>query len=73
MDGGGFSVVFRDLPEANAFGDDLERTLEAAIYRLGVALEFRIRHDEPCPEPSAALEAMKRLGGRLELRLTRAA
>ncbi len=55
-DDGGFSVIFRDLPEANAFGDDLERTLEAAMYGLGVALEFRIRYDEPWPEPSPVAE-----------------
>ena len=57
---GGFSVTFRDLPEANAFGDDLEHTLRAATYGLAVALEFRIRDDEPWPEPSRVLE-----GGRL--------
>ena len=52
----GFSVTFRDLPEANAFGDDLEDTLLAAMYGLAVALEFRIRDDEPWPEPSPTLE-----------------
>jgi antitoxin HicB len=52
----GYSVTFRDLPEANAFGDDLEETLQAAMYGLAVALEFRIRDDEPWPEPSHALE-----------------
>ena len=52
---GGFSVTFRDLPEANAFGDDLEDTLRAAMYGLAVALEFRIRDDEVWPEPSPAL------------------
>jgi antitoxin HicB len=49
---GGFSVAFPDLPEANAFGDDLEQTLKAAMYGLAVALEFRIRDDEPWPKPS---------------------
>src|SRR5688572_22228769 len=49
---GRFSVIFRDLPEANAFGEDLEQALEAAMYGLGVALEFRIRYDEPWPAPS---------------------
>ena len=52
---GGFSVTFRDLPEANAFGDDLEDTLRAAMCGLAVALEFRIRDDEVWPEPSPAL------------------
>ena len=51
-DDGRFSVIFRDLPEANAFGDDLERAQETAVYGLGVALEFRIRYDEPWPAPS---------------------
>jgi antitoxin HicB len=51
----GFSVTFRDLPEANAFGDDLNDTLLAAMYGLAVALEFRIRDDEPWPEPSPAV------------------
>jgi antitoxin HicB len=51
----GFSVTFRDLPEANAFGDDLEQTLLAATYGLALALEFRIRDDEPWPEPSPVL------------------
>ena len=54
---GGFSVTFRDLPEANAFGDDLEDTLQAAMYGLAVALEFRIRDDELWPEPSPAARA----------------
>lgn len=49
---GGFSVTFRDLPEANAGGDDLEQSLEAAVEGLAVALEFRIRDDEPWPTPS---------------------
>jgi antitoxin HicB len=53
---GGYSVSFRDLPEANAFGDDLEQTLKAAVYGLAVALEFRIRDDEPWPNPSAIAE-----------------
>jgi antitoxin HicB len=53
--GGGFSVTFRDLPEVNAFGEDLQGMLEAARYGLAVALEFRIRDDEPWPEPSPAV------------------
>jgi antitoxin HicB len=53
---GGFSVTFRDLPEANAFGDDLSDSLEAAMFGLAVALEFRIRDDEAWPEPSPAVE-----------------
>lgn len=53
---GGYSLSFRDLPEANAFGDDLEETLGAAMCGLAVALEFRIRDDEPWPEPSRALQ-----------------
>jgi antitoxin HicB len=53
---GGFSVTFRDLPEANAFGTDLKGTIEAAVYGLAVALEFRIRDDELWPRPSRILD-----------------
>jgi antitoxin HicB len=52
---GGFVVTFRDLPEAVAQGDDLDQALVAGMYSLAVALEFRIRDDEPWPEPSPAL------------------
>ena len=55
-DDGGFVVTFRDLPEAVAQGDDLEEALQAAMFSLAVALEFRIRDDEPWPEPSAVAE-----------------
>jgi antitoxin HicB len=53
---GGFVVTFRDLPEAVTQGDDLEKALEAAMYVLGVALEFRIKDEEPWPEPSPVAE-----------------
>jgi antitoxin HicB len=53
---GGFSVTFRDLPEANAFGDDVEQALESAMCGLAVALEFRVKDDEPWPTPSALAE-----------------
>ena len=53
---GGFSVTFPDLPEANAFVDDLKGTLRSAMYGLAVALEFRIRDGEAWPRPSPALE-----------------
>jgi len=51
---GGFVVTFRDFPEAVTQGDDVDKALAAAMYMLGVALEFRIRYDEPWPVPSAA-------------------
>ncbi|MGH6905744.1 MAG: type II toxin-antitoxin system HicB family antitoxin [Geminicoccaceae bacterium] len=53
---GRFSVTFRDLPEANAFGDHLEDALGAALYGLAVALESRIKDDEVWPEPSPVRE-----------------
>lgn len=53
---GGFVVTFRDLPEAVAQGDDLDQVLVAGMYSLAVALEFRIRDDEPWPEPSPTLK-----------------
>ncbi len=55
-DDGGFVVTFRDLPEAVTQGDDLDDALVAAMYVLGVALEFRIKRDEPWPEPSPVAE-----------------
>lgn len=53
---GGFVVTFRDLPEAITQGDDLDQALTAAVYVLGVALEFRIKYDEAWPEPSPLAE-----------------
>ena len=51
-DDGGFVVTFRDLPEAVTQGNNLDEALVAAMYVVGVALEFRIKRDEPWPEPS---------------------
>ena len=56
-DDGGFSVIFRDLPEANAFGDDLERTLVAAMYVVDVALEFGSRTTSPGRSPHRSRRA----------------
>jgi antitoxin HicB len=53
---GGFVVTFRDLAEAVAQGDDLDQVLVAGMYSLAVALEFRIRDEQPWPEPSPTLE-----------------
>lgn len=53
---GGYVVTFRDLPEAVAQGDGLTQALDAGMYSMAVALEFRIRNDEPWPEPSVALD-----------------
>ncbi|MGH6904028.1 MAG: type II toxin-antitoxin system HicB family antitoxin [Geminicoccaceae bacterium] len=53
---GGFVVTFRDLPEAVAQGDSLDQAIEAGMYSMAVALEFRIRDDEVWPEPSPARE-----------------
>jgi antitoxin HicB len=53
---GGFVATFRDLPEAVTQGNNLDEALEAAMYVVGVALEFRIRSDEVWPKPSSVME-----------------
>lgn len=50
---GGYSVMFRDIPEAIGQGDTREQALAAAVDVLAVALEFRIKDHEPWPHPSA--------------------
>lgn len=59
---GGFVVTFRDLPEAVAQGNDLDEALVAGMYSMAVALEFRIKDDEPWPEPSPAVEGERLIG-----------
>jgi antitoxin HicB len=59
---GGFVVTFRDLPEAVAQGNDLDEALLAGMYSMAVALEFRIRDDEPWPRPSPAVEGERLIG-----------
>ena len=45
-------VSFRDLPEAVTFGLDREEALTSAVDCLDVALLFRLKEEEPVPEPS---------------------
>lgn len=45
-------VTFRDLREANTFGNDREDALGSAVDCLDVALLFRLKDDREIPEPS---------------------
>jgi antitoxin HicB len=49
---GGYTVTFRDLPEAITKGDPLEEALEQAAGALQAALEGRIMDDLDIPAPS---------------------
>ncbi len=49
---GGYTVTFRDLPEAITQGDTLEEALEQAAGALQAALEGRIMDDLDIPAPS---------------------
>lgn len=51
---GGFTVTFRDVPEAITYGQTLEQAHEMAADALSVALEFYAERDESAPQPSAA-------------------
>jgi antitoxin HicB len=50
---GGYTVSFRDLPEALTAGDDRAEALEQAADCLDEALAGRIADDEELPIPSA--------------------
>jgi antitoxin HicB len=50
-DDGGYSVTVRDLPEVVAQGDTRDQARAAAVDAVAVALEFRIKDDEPWPAP----------------------
>ncbi len=49
---GGFTVIFRDVPEAITQGDTLEECLTEAADCLEEALAGRIRRDDELPAPS---------------------
>jgi antitoxin HicB len=49
---GGYTVSFRDLPEAITEGDSLEEALEEAVGALQAALEGRIMDELDLPQPS---------------------
>src|SRR5579864_8177005 len=51
---GGFTVTFRDVPEAITEGDSLEEALLCAEDALESALAMYVIAKEPLPAPSAA-------------------
>lgn len=50
---GGFTVTFRDVPEAITEGDTMEEAMAAAADALESALSFYIEDRKPLPTPSA--------------------
>lgn len=53
---GGFTVTFRDVPEAITQGDSLEEAKAMALDALVTALDFYFEDGRPVPTPSEALE-----------------
>lgn len=53
-DDGGFSVTFRDIPEAITQGDDLEDARAQAVEALITAMDFYIEDGRSVPRPSKA-------------------
>lgn len=53
---GGYTVTFRDVPEAITYGKTLEEARDMATDALSTAMEFYTDDDEPLPEPSKPLE-----------------
>lgn len=51
---GGYSVTFRDIPEAITQGDTLEEAQAEAVNALVTAMEFYFEDNRPVPEPSKA-------------------
>lgn len=50
---GGFTVSFRDIPEALTCGDTLEEAKEMAADALLTAMDFYFEDSRPVPPPSA--------------------
>jgi antitoxin HicB len=50
---GGFTVTFRDVPEAITEGDTPDDAMAAAVDALESALSFYINDRKPLPKPSA--------------------
>jgi len=50
--GGGFTITFRDLPEAVTQGEDVGDAVAQAGDCIEEAIAGRIRLEEPIPEPS---------------------
>jgi antitoxin HicB len=53
---GGYTVSFRDIPEALTQGDDLEDAKAMAADALRTALEFYLEDGRAVPTPSPAQE-----------------
>jgi antitoxin HicB len=51
---GGFTVTFRDVPEAITEGETMDEAMAAASDALESALSFYIDDRKPLPKPSAA-------------------
>jgi antitoxin HicB len=51
---GGFTVTFRDVPEAITQGDSKEEALSEAAGALVTAMEFYFEEGRPVPAPSKA-------------------
>lgn len=52
--GGGYSVTFRDIPEAITQGDNLDEAREAAVDALVTAMDFYFEDQRSVPAPSQA-------------------
>lgn len=53
---GGYTVTFRDIPEAITQGDSYEEAVEMAEDALATAMEFYFEDNRPVPLPSQPLE-----------------
>lgn len=53
---GGYTVTFRDIPEAITQGDSYEEAVEMAQDALATAMEFYFEDNRPVPLPSQALD-----------------
>lgn len=51
---GGYSITFRDVPEAITQGDTLEEAKEMAAFALTAAFEFYREDNRQIPTPSLA-------------------
>lgn len=53
-DNGGFTVSFRDIPEANTAGENEADALDMAQDALATAMDFYFEDRRPVPAPSKA-------------------
>jgi len=59
---GGFTVTFRDVPEAITEGDTLDEAMAAAVDALESALSFYIDDRKPLPKPGALKRSERMVG-----------